>query len=169
MSDALPAGSTLADAVASPRVDVASRAVLVGLLGGLDSVVLLHLLCTQPVIRDAGLRAIHLHHGLQSAADDWASHCLSLCEALDVPLQVVDVAVERDSGFRLEAAARAARRRAFAAALRDEEVLALAPPPYSPAETIPLRALCATGPDGLSTRLPCPSFPNGWWWGPAPS
>src|SRR3546814_5215525 len=89
MSDALPAGSTLADAVAMPRVDGASRAVLVGLSGGLDSVVLLHLLCTQPGIRDAGLRAIHVHHGLQSAADDWASHCRALCEALDVPLQVV--------------------------------------------------------------------------------
>src|SRR3546814_11871774 len=45
MSDALPAGSTLADAVAMPPVDGASRAVLVGLSGGLDYVVLLHLLC----------------------------------------------------------------------------------------------------------------------------
>src|SRR3546814_16347506 len=48
MSDALPAGSKLADAVAMPRVDGASRAVVVGLSGGLGSVVLLPLLCTQP-------------------------------------------------------------------------------------------------------------------------
>src|SRR3546814_4602871 len=99
MSAALPSGSPLADAVAMPRVDGASRAVLVGLSGGLDSVVLLHLLCARPEVRNAGLRAIHVHHGLQSAADDWASHCRALCEALDVPLQVVDVDVERDSGL----------------------------------------------------------------------
>src|SRR3546814_17054948 len=100
MSDALPAGSTLADAVAMPRVDGASRAVLVGLSGGLDSVVLLHLLCTQPGIRDAGLRAIHVHHGLQSAADDWASHSRPPCTALDVPLPVVDVDVAESEGRR---------------------------------------------------------------------
>src|SRR3546814_12215913 len=102
-----------------PRVEGASRAVLVGLSGGLDSVLLLHLLCTQPGILDAGLRAIHVHHGLQAAADDWAGHCIALCEVLDVPLQVVRAEVARDSGAGLEAAARAARRAAFADALAD--------------------------------------------------
>src|SRR3546814_19204294 len=88
-------------------------------------------------VRNAGLRAIHVHHGLQSAADDWASHCRALCAALDVPLQVVDVDVERDSGFGLEAAARAARPRAFAAALRHDELLALAHHSDDQAATFP--------------------------------
>src|SRR3546814_14160907 len=83
-----------------------------------------------------------------------SSHCRALCEALDVPLQVVDVDVERDSGFGLEAAARAARRRAFAAALRDDEVLALAHHRDDQAETFLLRALRASGPDGLAAMLP---------------
>src|SRR3546814_1922150 len=133
---------------------------------GLDSVVLLHLLCARPEVRNAGLRAIHVHHGLQSVADDWASHCRALCEALDVPLQVVDVDVERDSGFGLEAAARAARRRAFAAALRDDEVLALAHHRDDQAETFLLRALRASGPDGLAAMLPWQRFANGWLWRP---
>src|SRR5690606_18255508 len=101
MSNALPAGF-----LAMPGIEGHARAVLVGLSGGLDSIVLLHLLAMQPHIRDAGLRAIHVHHGLQSAADDWAAHCRVVCDALDLPLQVVRVEVARDAGTGLEAAAR---------------------------------------------------------------
>src|SRR3546814_338253 len=161
-----PVCSWSAAAGAWPAWAGASAAVLFVLSVGCDSVVLLHPLCTQPGIRDAGLRAIHDHHGLQSAADDWASNCRALCEALDVPLQVVDVDVERDSGFGLEAAARAARRRAFAAALRDDEVLALAHHRDDQAETFLLRALRASGPDGLAAMLPWQGFANGWLWRP---
>jgi len=144
----------------------AARAVLVGLSGGLDSVVLLHLLRSHPGVRAAGLRAIHVHHGLQAAAGDWATHCRALCEALEVPLQVVGVNVERDSGAGLEAAARAARRRAFAAALRDNEVMALAHHRDDQAETFLLRALRASGPDGLAAMRPWQRFAGGWLWRP---
>src|SRR3546814_3230699 len=117
-------------------------------------------------ISDWSSDVVLFRSGLQSAADDWASHCRALCEALDVPLQVVDVDVERDSGFGLEAAARAARRRAFAAALRDDEVLALAHHRDDQAETFLLRALRASGPDGLAAMLPWQRFANGWLWRP---
>src|SRR5690606_8071854 len=134
--------------------------------GGLDSVVLLHLLRSRPDVRAAGLRAIHVRHGLQAAAGDWAAHCRALCEALEVPLQVVEVDVERDSGAGLEAAARAARRRAFAAALGDDEILALAHHRDDQAETFLLRALRASGPDGLAAMRPWQRFGAGWLWRP---
>ena len=41
---------------------------LVALSGGIDSVVLLHLLSQLPL----NLRAIHVHHGLSPNADSWA-------------------------------------------------------------------------------------------------
>ena len=47
----------------------------VGFSGGLDSTVLLHWLASSPAVRAAGLCAIHIHHGLQAGADDWAAHC----------------------------------------------------------------------------------------------
>ncbi|HZW19607.1 MAG TPA: tRNA lysidine(34) synthetase TilS [Luteimonas sp.] len=149
-----------------PGVEDRVRGVLVGLSGGLDSVALLHLLSTQPRIRGAGLRALHVHHGLQPAADDWAAHCRAVCEALDVPLQVVRVDVARDTGSGLEAAARSARRAAFADALREGEVLALAHHRDDQAETFLLRALRASGPDGLAAMRPWQRFGSGWLWRP---
>ena len=49
--------------------------VWVALSGGLDSSVLLHRLASEPALRARGLRAVHVHHGLQAGADDWAAHC----------------------------------------------------------------------------------------------
>lgn len=161
MSDTLSAGF-----IAMPRAGTTPRAALVGLSGGLDSVVLLHLLAAQPSIRAAGLRAIHVHHGLQAAADDWAAQCVALCGVLDIPLQVVRVDVARDTGTGLEAAARGARRRAFAVALRDDEVLALAHHRDDQAETFLLRALRASGPDGLAAMRSWQRFATGWLWRP---
>lgn len=125
--------------------------VLVGLSGGLDSTVLLHALAQLPAQRGTGLRAIHVHHGLHDSADDWAAHCERLCAVLDLPLRVVRVDVERGSGKGLEAAARAARYAGFEAELHAGEVLATAHHLDDQAETFLMRALRASGPDGLAS------------------
>jgi tRNA(Ile)-lysidine synthase len=129
--------------------DLPKRPVCVGFSGGLDSTVLLHLLATSSEADLCGLRAIHVHHGLHADADAWAANALSVCTALGVPLAVAHVEVVKDDGTGLEAAARASRHAAFQDALRDGEVLALAHHRDDQAETFLLRALRASGPDGL--------------------
>ncbi len=62
--------------------------------------------------------AIHIHHGLQAAADGFARHCESVCAALGVPLQVVAVNARHASGESPEDAARKARYTALADAAR---------------------------------------------------
>ncbi|PNB77034.1 tRNA(Ile)-lysidine synthetase, partial [Pseudomonas sp. FW305-BF6] len=90
--------------------------------GGLDSTVLLHVLAHLAKTESLpALTAIHVHHGLQAAADAWPEHCQSVCDALGVPLEVVRVQVER--GASLERAARDARYGAFIAATHAGEVL----------------------------------------------
>ena len=62
--------------------------------GGLDSTVLLHLLANHACNHQAPpLRALHIHHGLQSAADAWPAHCQSICNQLGIELQVIHVQV----------------------------------------------------------------------------
>ncbi len=81
--------------------------------GGADSTALL--LAAQALWPDR-VSAIHVHHGLQAAADDFERHARATCTALGVPLQVVRVDARHASGQSPEDAARQARYRALAAA-----------------------------------------------------
>lgn len=127
----------------------AASAWRIGLSGGLDSTVLLHLLASHAQ-REAlpPLSAIHIHHGLQAAADAWPAHCRELCAALSVPLQVEYVQVA--SGASLEQAAREARYAAFAARLGADELLLTAQHRDDQAETLLFRLLRGAGVQGLS-------------------
>lgn len=129
--------------------DLPTAPLWVGLSGGLDSSVLLHLLAHHAPARASRLRAVHVHHGLHAQADAWTDHCVRLCATLDVDLTVVPVSVARDGGGGLEAAAREARYAAFETTLADGDVLALGHHRDDQAETFLLRALRASGPAGL--------------------
>ena len=141
-------------------------ALLVALSGGLDSVVLLHALAAMPEARARGLRAVHVHHGLHADADRWATHCEHLCEALGIALHSVRVSVPRDGGEGIEAAARRARHAVFAAGLGVDEVLVTAHHRDDQAETFLLRALRASGPDGLGAMQAWRRYGHGWLWRP---
>jgi tRNA(Ile)-lysidine synthase len=138
----------------------------VGFSGGLDSTVLLHLLAATPVLRARGLGAVHVHHGLHPAADDWADHCAAICRSLGVPLEVARVRVDVAEGSGPEAAARAARHAAFAGSLPAGGILALAHHRHDQAETFLLRALRGSGVDGLAAIRPWRRFAGGWLWRP---
>lgn len=85
--------------------------------GGADSTALL-LACAQ---RWPGqVRAVHVHHGLQAAADDFEAHCRALCDQLKVPLAVRRVQAGHAPGQSPEDAARKARYQALAEAVQTE-------------------------------------------------
>ena len=121
----------------------------IALSGGLDSTVLLHLLAGLAQ-REAlpPLSAIHIHHGLQPAADAWPAHCRELCAALAVPLHVEHVSVA--PGASIEQAARTARYAVCAARLAPAEVLLTAQHRDDQAETLLFRLLRGAGVQGLS-------------------
>lgn len=119
---------------------------LVGLSGGIDSVVLLHLLARGARWPRDRLSAIHVNHRLSPQAGRWAEFCRLLCRRLEVPLHVVEVTVKR--GNSTEAAARAARYNAYSAMQAD--VVALAHNRDDQAETLLLQLLRGAGPRGLA-------------------
>jgi tRNA(Ile)-lysidine synthase len=87
----------------------------VALSGGADSTALL-IACAS---RWPGkVHAVHVHHGLQAAADDFEAHCVALCERFNVPLVVQRVNAIHAVGESPEDAARQARYRALTEALQ---------------------------------------------------
>lgn len=113
--------------------------------GGLDSTVLLHLLKS---CYPMPIKAVHIHHGLQGAADAWPGHCQAVCDGLGVPLQVIRVQVQ--PGASQERAAREARYAAFESILQPGEVLLTAQHRDDQAETLLFRLLRGAGVRGLA-------------------
>lgn len=100
---------TFTDAIAqfSPDLPLA-----VAYSGGADSSALL-LACARQW--PGQVSAVHVHHGLQAAADDFVRHCEATCARWQVPLVVQRVDAQHQPGQSPEDAARRARYQAFAA------------------------------------------------------
>ena len=142
-----PRSAEVIAAVGRALERVQGKRILVGLSGGVDSVVLLHALSQRRKVA-----AAHIHHGLSPNADRWARFCRRLCKRLGVPLTVRRVKVAK----RNEAAARVARY----AALRELkfDVLALAHQLDDQAETVLMSLLRGAGPRGARGMQPVGRF-----------
>ncbi len=129
----------------------ACQRLVLGLSGGLDSMVLLHacrrVLAASPF---AALRVVHVNHGISVHAADWQSHCQAVCHELDIVFAAHQVNVSRAPGQGLEARARASRYAVFEQELAADEALLLAHHQDDQLETVMLRLLRAAGPRGLA-------------------
>jgi tRNA(Ile)-lysidine synthase len=88
--------------------------------GGADSTALL-LACVQQW--PGQVRAVHIHHGLQAAADQFESQCQDLCAQWQVPLVVCKVNAKHEAGQSPEDAARRARYTALRDAVHQDPAL----------------------------------------------
>lgn len=82
----------------------------VGFSGGADSTVLLHACAARWPNQMA---AVHVHHGLQAAADGFVVYCQRVCNALGIPLIVRHIDARHHAGDSPEDAARRARYACF--------------------------------------------------------
>ena len=82
---------------------------IVGLSGGLDSVVLLHgltQLSRSGELALPSIEAVYVNHGLSANADDWQQSCAALCKDLNVSFTAIAVEVKPRARESLEACAR---------------------------------------------------------------
>ncbi|WP_347454745.1 tRNA lysidine(34) synthetase TilS [Acinetobacter thermotolerans] len=117
---------------------------LIGCSGGVDSMLLLHLmffLCPEKI------RAIYVDHQLQSISGEWGNFVHQQCQKLNISCIVQPVEVAQGN---LEQQAREARYQAYLKYLQPNEILVLAHHHQDQAETLMLRLLSGAGVDGLS-------------------
>ncbi|WP_233078201.1 tRNA lysidine(34) synthetase TilS [Rheinheimera soli] len=134
---------------------------VLGLSGGLDSMVLLQL-CHQLVLdTDITLKAVYIHHGLSANADQWADFCLQQCLKRSIPFEVQKVQLNPTAN--IEAQARTARYSALAAFVTTPQTALLtAHHADDQLETLLLALKRGAGPAGLSGIAALQSFAAGW-------
>lgn len=125
----------------------ASR-VCAALSGGLDSVVLLHILHRLMQRHDFALCALHVNHQISPNAESWTAFCERLCEGWGIELTQTRVSVSAHRGTGVEAAARAERYRAFAGV--NAGWIALAHHRDDQAETVLLNLVRGSGMRGIA-------------------
>jgi tRNA(Ile)-lysidine synthase len=123
-----------------------SDRLVVGLSGGVDSVVLLDCLRSAARSLSFHLSALHVNHQLSPNATQWAAFCRRLCRAQRVPFRAESVKVARGAGP--EAAARSARYGVFAR--EDCDFIVLAHHRDDQVETLLLQLFRGAGLKGLA-------------------
>lgn len=123
---------------------------VVAFSGGMDSTVLLHALGSGKNDFDMPIVALHVNHGLHADAGQWEEHCRAIATALALDYDSITVAVERNSGRGLEAAAREARYRALQQRMRTGDWLLSAHHRDDQAETLLLNLMRGSGMAGMA-------------------
>jgi len=125
------------------------KSMTVAFSGGVDSVVLLHLLYSLQKKYRFTLNATHVHHGLSKNADKWVKFCEKLCRDLSVPLDVHYVKLPQKKSLGIEGEARQLRYEKLLQSKSD--LIVLAHHADDQAETFLLQLIRGAGVKGLSS------------------
>ena len=130
------------------KQDNSNLEILMGFSGGLDSSVLIHLLSQMRAKLNFKLKAIHVHHGLSSSADDWLNFCKEKCKLLDIEFYSEKVKINEKTSLGIEGEARKLRYKAIKKT--QKHVVALGHHQNDQAETLMLQLLRGAGLKGLA-------------------
>jgi len=125
------------------------KSMTVALSGGVDSVVLLHLLHQLQKTHHFTLKVSHVHHGLSKNADKWVKFCEKLCTKLSVPLDVHYIKLPQKKSLGIEGEARRLRYEKLLQSKTD--LVVLAHHEDDQAETFLIQLIRGAGVKGLSS------------------
>ena len=125
-----------------------SKNIFIAYSGGSDSTALIHLLSSIKVDKNTKVKAIHINHNLSENSLLWERHCREKCSKLGIDLIVESVEIKSDGGG-LEAASRKVRYKIFERLLDKDDQILLGHHSDDVAETLFMRLLRGTGPDGM--------------------
>jgi tRNA(Ile)-lysidine synthase len=135
--------------VSLPASSKKIKSMTVALSGGVDSVVLLHLLHQLQKAQTFTLKASHVHHGLSKNADKWVKFCEKLCTKLSISLDVNYIQLPQKKSLGIEGEARRLRYEKLLQSQTD--LVVLAHHEDDQAETFLLQLIRGAGVKGLSS------------------
>lgn len=138
----------------------ATTKLVVGLSGGVDSIVLLHLFLQLRENTGTNFSAVHVNHGLSQYAQQWQNTIQALCIKYKIPLIVEQVTIEQQSRTSLEQQARDARYQAIANALNTHSILFTGHHQSDQMETFILRLMRGSGLTGLGAMREVSTYPH---------
>ncbi len=121
---------------------------VIGLSGGVDSVVLLDVLTALSKPLAFELSAVHVNHGISGNAAKWGHFCTQLCYSYAIPVSVSYLKIKKTPGMSLEAVAREKRYQIFNR--QQADYVLLAHHLDDQAETLLLQLFRGAGVKGLS-------------------
>lgn len=137
-----------------------AKKVVLGLSGGLDSMVLLELLYQVKQLHEFELQAVYVNHGLSSNADSWGRFCQQQCHNRQIKFEQVSLSL--DKGPNLEARARKARYQVLGSFIKEKyDLLMTAHHADDQMETLILALKRGAGPAGLRGIAAEKSFSGG--------
>ena len=122
------------------------KQIVLGLSGGIDSIVLLHYLHSH---YPKHLRAVHCNHHLSEYANSWVEFCQTLCKTLNIPFSSINLDIEKSSN--LEENARKKRYFSLSCNIKENEILCTAHHQDDQAETLLLQLFRGSGVAGLAS------------------
>ncbi len=125
------------------------KSMTVALSGGVDSVVLLHLIHQLQKKHRFTLKASHVHHGLSEHADQWVKFCEALCRKWTIALEVHHIQLPKKKSLGIEGEARRLRYEKLLQSKTD--LVVLAHHEDDQAETFLLQLMRGAGVKGLSS------------------
>jgi tRNA(Ile)-lysidine synthase len=132
------------------------KKIVLGLSGGIDSVVLLHYLHKH---YPNNLRAVHCNHHLSKHCSEWEVFCKDLCAALNIPYTNIDIKLLKVSN--IEENARKIRYHSLSCNLEKNEILCTAHHQNDQAETLLLQLFRGCGVAGLAAMPKSKPFGKG--------
>mgnify|MGYP001192046562 CR=1 FL=1 len=122
------------------------KKIVIALSGGIDSIVLLHFLCSNYT---GNVRAVHINHHLSKFSNDWSNFCTELCQKANIDIKSIDLNITKSSN--IEENARNCRYNSLKSCLRKNEILCTAHHQDDQAETLLLQLFRGSGVAGLAS------------------
>ncbi len=127
-----------------------TRMYWVGFSGGADSTALLHALYQCRAELPAPIHAVHFHHGLNTGADAWQSHCRNFCRERGIDFTSRKLDIRKDNKSSIEEESRNCRYLAVAELLQAGDIYLTAHHADDQAETLFLNLMRGSGIEGLA-------------------